>query len=85
MPVAEKDLQHRPRLGLAGAIALLIGAVQSGFVLDDVLPGILIGLAGFLVWMLYLGATGMRLLRLGLPGDAAALADAPTPVGVRQP
>jgi hypothetical protein len=51
------------RLSLAGSVALLIGALQSGLILNDVLPGILIGLAGFLAWLLYLSVTGLRLTR----------------------
>lgn len=65
------------RLSVAGAAALLLGAVQSGLVLNDVLPGILIGLAGFVIWLLYLGVTGVQLVRL--PDHAA------TPVGDEVP
>lgn len=69
------------RLSVGGAVALVIGAVQPGLVLNDVLPGLLIGLVGFLAWLVYLGSTGFRLV--SLPGRAELeVADAePTPVG----
>jgi len=51
------------RLCIAGSIFLVVGSAQSGLILDDVLPGIIIGLAGFLIWLFYLGATGFRLAR----------------------
>lgn len=62
------------RLSVAGSAALLLGALQSGLILNDVLPGILVGLAGFLAWLLYLVVTGLRLTRpfdrVGIPlGD----------------
>lgn len=68
------------RLSVAGSTALLLGAVQSGLILNDVLPGILIGFAGFVIWLLYLGVTGVRLTRLSDQRATPVGGEVPTPV-----
>jgi hypothetical protein len=51
------------RVSIAGSGLLLVGAMQSAAALDGVLPGLLLGLAGFAVWLLFLLVAGIRLIR----------------------
>jgi hypothetical protein len=51
------------RLTIAGSGLLLVGSMQSAAVLEGVLPGLLLGLAGFAIWLIFLLAAGVRLVR----------------------
>jgi hypothetical protein len=62
-------LAHTATVGVA---LLVLGSVQSGIVLLGTLPGLLVGLAGFACWLLYVLVTGIRLLRRPTPSIAAA-------------
>jgi len=48
---------------LAGSGLLVVGSTQSAAALDGVLPGLLFGLAGFAIWLLFLLVVGVRLVR----------------------
>ena len=48
---------------IAGSGLLLVGSMQSAAVLGGVLPGLLLGLAGFAIWLLFLLIAGIRLVR----------------------
>ena len=51
------------RLSIAGSGLLVAGSMQSALALDGVLQGLLLGLAGFAIWLLFLLVTGIRLVR----------------------
>ena len=51
------------RVSIAGSGLLLVGSMQSAAALDGVLPGLLLGFAGFAIWILFLLVTGIRLVR----------------------
>ena len=56
----------RPWLGrtsLVGSGLLLVGAVQTAPAFEGVLVGLLVGLAGFVIWLLFLVVVGIRLIR----------------------
>jgi hypothetical protein len=61
------DLRVAPRwtnrVSAAGSALLLAGSAQSAAALDGVLPGLLLGLAGFAIWILFLLVIGVRLVR----------------------
>jgi hypothetical protein len=71
------DLEVAPRwlgrLSLYGAGLLLLGSVQAAPALNGVLPGLLIGFAGFAIWLLFLLVTGFRLVRVGLVERSVAV------------
>ena len=50
-------------LSVVGAALLAIGSVQVGPVLNGFLPAVLIGLPGFVIWLVYLLVVGLRLVR----------------------
>lgn len=64
------------RLTLAGAFLLVIGSTQSGPVLHGFLPGVLLGFAGFVVWLTYLAVLGVQLLRTSGPTSRSTLVPA---------
>jgi hypothetical protein len=51
------------RLARIGSAMLLIGAVQTTPALEGILPGLLIGFGGFVLWLVFLLVTGVRLVR----------------------
>ena len=51
------------RLSLVGAALLVAGSVQSAVVVNGTLEGLLAGLVGFAIWLLFLTVTGFRLAR----------------------
>jgi hypothetical protein len=51
------------RVSIAGSGLLLVGSMQAAAALDGVLPGLLLGFAGFAIWLLFLLVTGIRLVR----------------------
>jgi hypothetical protein len=57
------------RLTLAGAAMLALGSTQGVLALRGTLPPLLIGLGGFLIWLLFLIVVGIRTIRFD-PGAA---------------
>jgi hypothetical protein len=61
------DLRVAPRwtdrVSIVGSGLLVVGSMQTAAVLDGVLPGLLLGLAGFAIWLLFLLVVGIRLVR----------------------
>lgn len=51
------------RVSVAGSGLLVVGSMQSAAALDGVLPGLLLGLAGFAIWLLFLLVAGIGLLQ----------------------
>ncbi len=51
------------RLSLVGAALLIAGSVQSAVVLEGTVEGLLLGLVGFAIWLLFLAIAGFRLAR----------------------
>jgi hypothetical protein len=74
------ELQLAPRwlgrVGVAGAGLLLVGSTQTAPVLDGNLPGVVLGLAGFAIWLFFLLAVGIRLVRAGRAEPSLATAAA---------
>lgn len=64
------------RLSLVGVILLVAGSTQSGPVLHGFLPGVLLGLGGFVVWLIYLAVVGGRLVLTARSGPVQATAQA---------
>ena len=48
------------RPSIAGSGLLMAGAMQSAAALDAVRPGLLLGLTGFAIWLLFLLVTGIH-------------------------
>ena len=51
------------RISIAGSGLLMVGSMQSAAALGGLLPGLLLGLAGFVIWLLFLLVAGIRLVR----------------------
>ena len=64
--------QWTDRLSIAGSGLLLVGSMQSALALDGLFQGLLLGLAGFAIWLLFLLVTGIRLVRTARHESAVA-------------
>lgn len=60
------------RITLIGAALLVAGSTQAALPLDGTIPGLLLGLAGFVTWLIFLIAIGTQLVRGHEPHPTAA-------------